>query len=209
MKQKEVNRKLLKQWLEEQKELNGPQKETLEQWFLTNEGNQEGLYECYKKVLDCSGEECTQQGICLGKEQWKSLLSGAADLLQDILPLGSVADLKKERMQEQIPGLENVQQIRVVITQRFLSYTQKGYFTYAGVVYPVGNLQGNQVIHFNPIMIENVVHKGYADEQEAAYLYLMKQEYVLQKGMYNYEFASEEEGRELIKKLEGNHVKRN
>lgn len=120
-----------------------------------------------------------------------------------------MADLKKERMQEQIPGLENVQQISVVITQRFLSYTQKGYFTYAGVVYPVGNLQGNQVIHFNPIMIENVVHKGYADEQEAAYLYLMKQEYVLQKGMYNYEFASEEEGRELIKKLEGNHVKRN
>lgn len=181
----------------------------MEKWFLTCEDNTEKLYEIYKKVLTCNREAYTEQEITMSKEQWKYLISGAIELLQRILPLGSVVDLKKEKLQEKLPKLEKVEHIRIVITQRFLSYTKTGYFTYAGVVYPVGNIQGKQIIHFNPLMIEKMVQKGYEDEQDAAYVYLMKKEYVLQNGMRNYEFASEEESHQLISQMEGRNVKGN
>lgn len=209
MNQREVNRKLLNQWIEMQKELTTEQKKTLEKWFAGYGEKAEELYKIYKKILECNEAEYIGQGISLPNAKWRQLLSGAIELIQPILPLGSVVDLKKEKLQGKLPKLEQVERVRIVITQRFLSYTETGYFTYAGVVYPLGNMQGNQIIHFNPLMIQGLVKKGYEDEQDAAYVYLMKQEYVLQKGMRNYEFASEEETHQLIRVMEGMNVKRN
>ena len=74
---------------------------------------------------------------------------------------------------------------------------------------PVGNLTGSQVIHFNSQMVQKVVHLGYEDEQDSAYVYLTKQEYILQKGKRSYEFASKEEGRKLREKMEGRDVEGN
>lgn len=209
MNQREVNRALVNQWVQQQTGLNGQQQKTLEQWFLSYENKLPKLYEYYKTVCNSNSDVHTEQGITLSKEQWKSLISGGVELMQRILPLGSVADLKKEKLQGVLPKLEQAEKVRVVITQRFLSYTEGGYFTYAGVVYPVGNMTGSQVIHFNSQMVQKVVHLGYEDEQDSAYVYLMKQEYVLQKGMRSYEFASPEEGKRLMEKMEGRNVKGN
>lgn len=209
MREQDIAIKLLKEWQEKLSGLDSGQKEQLEKWLLSYMGKTEELYYIYQKISESSSETYTETGITLPKEQWQHLLSGAIDLMQPVLPLGSVVDLKKEKLQEKVPKLEQVERVRIVITQRFLSYTPTGYFTYAGVVYPVGNMQGNQVIQFNPMMIEKVVHKGYEDEQDAAYIYFMKQEYVLREDMRNYEFVSREEGEQLIKQMEGNHVKGN
>lgn len=208
MNQRDVNRTLINQFVQQQ-DLNEQQQKTLEQWFLTYESKLQKLYEYYKNVFNSNCDMHTEQGITLPKEQWKSLISGAIELMQRILPLGSVVDLRKERLQGAFPKLEQVEKVRVVITQRFLSYTNEGYFTYAGVIYPVGNLTGSQVIHFNSQMVQKVVHLGYEDEQDSAYVYLTKQEYILQKGKRSYEFASKEEGRKLREKMEGRDVEGN
>ncbi|MBU3102327.1 DUF4176 domain-containing protein [Clostridium sp. DSM 17811] len=50
----------------------------------------------------------------------------------------------------------------------------KKYFQYAGVVYPLGMVDAGKAIQFTSELIEKVVHVGYSDEQEEAYVYLLK-----------------------------------
>lgn len=128
------------------------------------------------------------------KPQFQGILAGMIDILEDILPLGSVVDLKKEFFKDMLTDIDKIEQIRVVITNRFLY--QEGdtfYFTYAGVVYPIGIFRSKQMLHFTSAVIENVVHTGYSDKQEEAYVFFMKQELIFEKGMHSLGFSTEEE----------------
>ena len=135
-------------------------------------------------------------------QQLKEIVAGMIDILETILPLGTVVDLKKEFLQKNIQ-ISDIQNIRIIITHRFLyQENDKAYFPYAGVVYPVGMFDGNKLINFTPAMIDTVVHKGYSDAQEEAYVYMMKQELILEEGMHSYGFSTEEEQRTLQRRVE-------
>jgi hypothetical protein len=139
------------------------------------------------------------------EKQLRRTLSGMIDILEEIQPLGTVADLKKEYMQNHIP-VNEIENIRVVITDRFLyREDDTAYFPYAGVVYPVGMFDNNK-IHFTPAMIEKVVYKGFSDRQDETYIYLMKQELILEKSMHSYGFSTEEERDILKKRIETERV---
>lgn len=75
-----------------------------------------------------------------------------------------------------------VNNVRITITYRFVK-SDNTYYTYAGVVYPVGNFNTDKIIKFTPTLIKKVLHRGYSDEQEDAYVYLMKNEYILEDKM--------------------------
>jgi hypothetical protein len=110
------------------------------------------------------------------------------DILEEILPIGSVVDLNKEYLGERFRTKE-VLNIRMVITQRF-TY-KKGdtaYFPYVGVVYPVGMLSDTRAAQFTSTLISNVVFKGFSDVVEEAYVYAMKEELILRKGMHSWGF---------------------
>lgn len=65
-------------------------------------------------------------------------------------------------------------------------------YIYGGVVYPVANFNGKEILKFTPSLIEKILHKGYQDEQEDAYIYLMKQELILEKNIHMAGFREQE-----------------
>lgn len=122
--------------------------------------------------------------------------------LEDLLPLGSVVELKKEYMEEKMPVLKKAGKVRIVITERYLSYTGDSYFPYAGVPYPTGTFSSPRRLVFSPALVDQVLLVGFADEQERAYQYLMKKEYLLEKDMDMCGFEPAEERERMQKMME-------
>jgi len=139
-------------------------------------------------ILALEGKECVFE-----KEPFRKILVSMFDLLEDTLPLGSVVDLKKSAYAKNT-RINEIDELRMVITYRFLGREEDShYFPYAGVVYPTGMLGQKEVLYFTRPLIENVVREGYHDEKEDAYVYLMKQELVVEKGKNSFGYAKPEE----------------
>ena len=149
-------------------------------------------------ILSLEGKECLFE-----KECFKKIITGLLDLLEDTIPLGSVVDLRKD-VYKNVSDLQNVDHIRMVVTYRFLGEEKdKYYFPYAGVVYPTGMLGRKEVLYFTRPLVERIVKEGYRDEQEDAYVYLMKKELVIENGMNSFGYASKEEIERLSKRIKG------
>lgn len=119
--------------------------------------------------------------IQLEKTTMMDLVNSIIDITEEIYPLGTVVDLKREHLIK-LNIDPSVKKVRMVIMQRFLPDEEsKIYFPYAGIVYPVGNPANDKVLHFNQGLVEEVVHMGYTDEQEDAYVYLMKRVLIVEK----------------------------
>jgi len=135
------------------------------------------------------------------KEQLASYLALAIDIVGDILPLGSVVDLKKEYF-EGVLQVDQIENLRFIILHRFLfNEGDRFYFPYAGVVFPFGVSAGERYIYFTTPMIERVVFKGFSNEQEMAFVYLMKKELVAEKLMSSFTFAKKEDVERFHKTL--------
>ena len=87
---------------------------------------------------------------------------------KNIFPLGSVVDL-------------------------FFAAGESGYYQYAAVVYPVGMAGEDRNFCFSSALIERVVHRGYADEVEDAFVYQLKHQLIVEQGRKSMGFANEEE----------------
>ena len=138
-----------------------------------------------KKILCQIGLEedvlvCAEKKVIFQHNELLKLLAVCCDLVEKILPLGTVVELKKEFLTE-IPGVENINQIRLVITNRFLVNDERTFHTYAGVIYPISNFNGKEVMCFSENLINKVVFQGFSDEQEDAYVTLMKYELLIEQ----------------------------
>ena len=92
--------------------------------------------------------------IPLAEGQLKTVFTGIIDIMEHVLPLGSVVDLKKDFLKNVIGNTDKVENFRVVITDRF--FYQKGdrlYFPYAGVLYPIGAFQKQERLNFTSAVI--------------------------------------------------------
>ena len=58
------------------------------------------------------------------------------------------------------------------------------------------NQQRKQILKFNSSLIEKVLHKGFREEQEDTYVYLMKQEMILQSDIHMVGLREKEEQNE-------------
>lgn len=156
-------------------------------------------------ILSYEGKECIFE-----KKAFKKVLTGLLDLLEDTLPLGTVVDLRKDAYKD-VPNIQDVDHIRMVITYRFLGKEEDAYyFPYAGVVYPTGMMGRKEVLYFTRPLVERVVKEGYRDEKEDAYVYLMKNELVIEKGKNSFGYAEKEEidaFNKMVKKGEGKRGK--
>lgn len=139
------------------------------------------------------------------KEQFRKILLSMLDLLEDTIPLGSVVDLKKSAYQH-MKDIDQIEHLRLVVTHRFLGKEEDShYFPYGGVVYPTGMLGRKEILYFTRPLVESVVHEGYRDEKEDAYVYLMKKELVIEEGKHSFGYATKEEidtFNQIIKKKE-------
>ncbi|MEN8906839.1 MAG: DUF4176 domain-containing protein [Clostridiales bacterium] len=131
---------------------------------------------------------------------FRNILIGMIDILETMYPLGTVVELKKEFFINHIQ-IEKVNRLLIIITKRFLyKENEKSYFPYAGIVYPIGDIKQNEVLHFTSPLIENIVHKGYSDIQDEAYIYFMKKELIIKNSMHSYSFSTKEELEKLARK---------
>ena len=149
-------------------------------------------------LLRYQGEEW-----CFNYEQMKEFLERMTGIFEDVLPLGSVVELKMDFLKKTLP-LDDVEYVRVVIVQRYVDESPEGfYYPYAGALYPVGNPGTAKLLEFTPSLIEKIVSKGYSDEQEEAYVFLMKKELMLERGLHSMGFADKEQREAYQRFLEG------
>jgi len=149
-------------------------------------------------ILSYKGEKCMFE-----EAEFKRVLVSMLDLLEDTLPLGTVVDLKKS-VYEGVEELAKVENIRIVVTYRFLnSGDDNYYFPYAGVIYPTGMLGAEEVMYFTRSLVENVIQRGFRDQDEETYVSLMKKELVIEKGKNSFGFATAEEIELLSQQMKG------
>lgn len=128
-----------------------------------------------------------------GREEIRSLIISLIQIFEEVLPLGSIVDLKKSYLENMIP-LDGVGKIRLVILHRFVNESPEGmFYPYSGTIYPTGIPGSSRQINFSPALIERVVYKGFHDEQEDAYVYLMKKEFLIDRQLKSVGFADEDE----------------
>lgn len=89
--------------------------------------------------------------------------------------------------------LDQVENVRMVITKRFFSAGDSGYYPYGAAVYPVGMSGEGRSFCFSSALITRVVHSGYADEMEDAFVYELKHRLIVEQGRKSMGFANEEE----------------
>lgn len=141
------------------------------------------------------------------KDEMTEILKGILCILEEILPLGSVVDLNWEFLKESIEQLKQAgddqngnrieevikSNLRFVITRRFIENEDNTtYFEYGGVPYPVGQDMQNILLFFTPKMIEKIIHPGYQEEREKAFVFLVKEELILERGKYSVGFQNSE-----------------
>ena len=109
-------------------------------------------------------------------------------ITEKILPLGVVeVDIRELKLETEKP----VSSIKAVIVDRFMKKeTEKQYVPYCGIIYPFGD--SKKQLFFTEQAIHTVIHYGYTDRQEDAYVALIKRE-IIKKGYSSYSFAEAED----------------
>lgn len=127
----------------------------------------------------------------LSFELAKDFLIAMIGILEPIQPLGTVVDLKAEY----VAGMTEhpVDNYRVIIIERFVYLKElEAYFEYVGVAYPIGRIRKDAVIQFTPRMIDKVVHAGFSDLQEEAFVKLLKAEMIVEQGYTSMAFIDKD-----------------
>lgn len=209
--------KLVEEFLENTEYLNNDQKKAIIELIQTQDNPElvKELYEVYKnfykkeKYRGKNFEIKFEKNLCYiifkGQEavleqiDAKNFLVTMIDLLEEVLPLGSVVTLKKEYMGNIIP--ENFEkELKIVIINRFMFRKgTKAYFPYIGILYPFGFLEKEQSIQFSANLIDKVLKKSYSDQDEKDFVFNVKRELIIQEKMHSFGFASKEEKEEYAK----------
>lgn len=142
------------------------------------------------------------KALCFKTKEIRKLLEDMIGMFEEILPIGSVVDLKKETLSENM-DVSEIKQFRAAIVKRFIGSGEGCYYPYGAVVYPVGTAGTGRLISFTPALIENLVFTGYRDEVEEYFIYRMKQELIIRQGRKSAGFATKQELEKLRNSLAG------
>lgn len=127
--------------------------------------------------------------LTFSEENIKKVISTIVDLNEDVLPLGSVVTLKNLELNKDVD-----EDRKFVITHRFLTNkNMKTYYTYGGVLYPVGIIDNEKILHFNSSAIKQNIHIGFSDEMDQTFIVSMKNELIVKREMHSINFSTVEE----------------
>ena len=140
-------------------------------------------------------------GIFLEKEDMKILVRDMIALLEEVLPLGSVVDLKKEEFEDRF-NLNGLSNFRVIVSKRFQGIGDDLYYPYSVLLYPFGTIGNGRSLSITPALIENVVFKGYQDEAEEDFVYQAKKTLICDQRRKSVGFASKDELQKIQKEME-------
>lgn len=159
---------------------------------MKEKAEMESKYLSFSYEKDCQllwGKE----SVNLKEEEAGEMFAKLIDLFEAIHPLGTMVELKEEFTKSL--NLKNKNsKLRVVIVERFAETEDKqAYFPYVGVVYPIGTLGKGKFLHFSSSLIDSVIHEGYHDDMEDAYVLLMKKKLLIDYGGKSFGFLTKEE----------------
>lgn len=148
----------------------------------------------YMVIGEKSRLEWNNQFLEVTHPQMKMLVAGIIDIFEEVLPIGTVVDLKKEIFHEMLSDAKSLDHLRYIVIYRFLFMDgDKIYFPYAGIPYPVGLTNPPSMIHFTSKCIERIVHMGYSDEKEEEFINFVKEELLVKQSMRSVTFADADE----------------
>lgn len=193
--------RILVEWIDTFRELSDEDKFTAFQIFYYNKTQNTQLYklyDCLKKNEEYMNNEgfiqytldkdyCILQyggmSLKLQKHVTMLLLSGILELTDQLLPLGSVVTLNNNF------NLNNKEKPYYIITHRFIVQDDmSGYFSYAGVPYPFGEMKDNRLLHFTIPAIDKVIFRGFSDDSDQAFILLMKENLLLRLKVHSVSF---------------------
>lgn len=218
---KEELLKLFSDYLEDADYLDKQQQVMLMQLGMESEKLLSFWYECYKcmnqliekaelkeyQLSFYSGDKChfiwKNQELTLEQDNMKELIAHYIDIFESIYPLGTVVELSMD-FSKSLQLKNQNQKVKVVILERFVStITKEAYFPYVGIVYPVGMLGHGKCIQFTSELIDSVVHMGYRDAMEDAYVLLMKKELIIDNNAVSFGFGEQSKVDEYREKIGG------
>ncbi len=142
----------------------------------------------YRREYDEHVIQFAQTYFCLPEKLFVLFLTSCIEIMREVLPLGTVVELNPLHF---IPEHQTSSPTKVVITKRFIAPTgYQTYFPYGGAIYPVGEMKKDTTIYFTEPLITNVIHTGYKDDMEDAFLLLIKEDFIVQKNMKSIEFSA-------------------
>lgn len=130
--------------------------------------------------------------VSLNAEEARTLTADMTGLFEEILPIGSIVDLKKEVLGKNM-DVSQIENFRLAVVKRFMAKGERYYYPYGAAVYPVGNAGKGKLLSFTPALIEKVLFTGYSDETEEAFIFQMKQELIIRQHRMSAGFAEREE----------------
>ena len=193
---RKISAAICEEWLERDKVLSGRQKDAIRQYVRMHTDKPEELYQIYHAMI--RGENYKAETLEVLMEEGQPILKIGGNeiraalgqmITEKILPLGSVVeiDVRKLELETEKP----VSSIKAVIVDRFMKKeTEKQYVPYCGIIYPFGD--SKKQLFFTEQAIHTVIHYGYTDRQEDAYVALIKRE-IIKKGYSSYSFAEAED----------------
>jgi len=179
-------------------------------WFAYYADDAGFLYKVYKMIADGAPQELIDsekdfsyellrgklfvkehgQTFYFDQHQAHKAIELLVDVAQDYLPLGSVVDLRKEEFKDIIDPL-SLDNCRILITQRLVALEDTlTYFDYGGVIYPIGILKDYESLYFSSHLIENVIHKGFSDDTDLAFIASVKAELLFSRSYCSFRLAS-------------------
>lgn len=204
----EMNRQLMHEWLKNHTELTDEQSRLADKLFSENLSSV--LYKMLEAVKNEKDSFCdpvygvsyikendkykvslNESTACFSENQMTEFFCAAADIFCSILPAGSVVKLKKDINDTAHPDNDPL----IMIDRRFVYANEKSkaFYTYSGIIYPFGSFNDCIRFNFTPNAVREVIHKGYCDETEEAFVFKAKDEMILKKKMHSFSCASAED----------------
>lgn len=131
--------------------------------------------------------------IEMDAEEFRKIIAAIIDIYEVVYPVGTVVDLDKNYFKHRF-NVDEIDDLRVVISHRYVPYGENMYIPYMGIHYPFGPLPvANNGVLFTPRAIKKVVHMGYSDEEEKAFLYKVKEAFIIEGNKQSTSFLVDNE----------------
>ena len=161
---RKISAAICEEWLERDKVLSGRQKDAIRQYVRMHTDKPEELYQIYHAMI--RGENYKAETLEV--------------LMEEGQPVIKIAGNEIRAAFEQLKDF----------VQKLILLTEKQYVPYCGIIYPFGD--SKKQLFFTEQAIHTVIHYGYTDRQEDAYVALIKRE-IIKKGYSSYSFAEAED----------------
>ena len=131
--------------------------------------------------------------VSLNAQEFRKIITTFIEIYEPIYPMGTVVELKKEAFKGLV-SLEEKDRLLAVIAHRYVPINENRYIPYVGIRYPFGATKElNNGLHFTSAAVKKIIHNGYTDEQEIAYIFNLKKKAIIELNMHSTAFLTAEE----------------